>query len=206
MKLNFGSRYKSTVKAFIAIITTSLLSLMLSSSLHGQEISVEAWNLADDETTRLQPSDFTFLPVPVREELERRNCTIPQVYADDAPGNVITGHFFSENQMDIAVLCSHNKISSILVFRNGEAISVEELASAVDRGYLQDIGSGQIGYSRNLQVAEPQSIQRYYEAFDEPGPEPSPLSHDGIEDTFVGKASTIKYWHEDQWLELQGAD
>lgn len=186
------------------ILTTLLLSLSFSGAMKGQVFTAKDWALASDEITRLHPSEFISLPFTIREELERRRCTIPQVYADDVAGNVVTGRFFSDSQTDIAILCSRNNISSILVFRDGQAASVEELASAADEGYLQDIGSGQVGFSRELNIASPQVIQSYYELWG--GPQPPTLNHVGIIDAFVGKGSVIRYWYEGRWVNLRGSD
>jgi hypothetical protein len=32
------------------------------------------------------------------------------------------------------------------------------------------------------------------------------LDHDGIEDSFIEKGSTIWHWYDEQWRELPGAD
>jgi hypothetical protein len=38
------------------------------------------------------------------------------------------------------------------------------------------------------------------------GAEPPPIDHEGINNAFVGKFSVVRYWHEGEWLKLQGAD
>jgi hypothetical protein len=153
---------------------------------------------------RLAPAAFTDLPAPVIQELERRGCTIPQVDFPAKPSNVVRGRFTNPTQVDIAVLCSVEGISSILVFRNSSVADVGVLAPAPDAGYLQGVGVGRIGYSRGIGIATAENIQSYYEAYG--SLKPPPLDHEGINDAFVEKASTVWYWHEGKWLELQGAD
>lgn len=110
-------------------------------------------------------------------------------------------------QTDIAVLCSRKRVSSILVFRGGSAVEVDELASEPDAGYLQGVGNGDIGFSGLLSVASPEYIRSCYEALQEhETPEPPPLDHEGIEDSFLEKASNIWYWYDGKWLSLAGAD
>lgn len=110
-------------------------------------------------------------------------------------------------QTDIAVLCSRKRVSSILVFRGGSAVEVDELASEPDAGYLQSVGNDRIGFSRLLSVATPEYIRSCFEALEEHETlEPPPLDHEGIEDYFVEKASTIWYWYGGKWLSLAGAD
>lgn len=170
---------------------------------------------ADEDTVRLAPDAFDNLPVEIQNELTARGCTIPQTfyarYPQDSKGvvqdNVIQGSFTQADQTDIAVLCSRKRASSILVFRGGAAAEVDELASEPDVHYLQGIVNGEIGFSRALGAASPEYIRSCYEALEAHGvPEPPPLDHEGIEDHFVGKASTIWFWEGGKWLRLAGAD
>jgi anti-sigma factor RsiW len=82
------------------------------------------WEQADRRTRRLLPAVFVDLPAPVRSELERRGCTVPQPFTSTRPANVIKGRFTSANQTDWAVLCSRQQASSILVFRRGRGAGV----------------------------------------------------------------------------------
>ncbi len=186
-------------------VTQLCLSLALfAGTLSGQRTFSE-FDRADEETVRLLPGAFDdLLPSSVREELERRGCTIPQVNPGVERSNIVRGRFTAPDQIDIAVLCSRERVSSILIFQEESTTVVSELASAPDRNYLQGIGGGVIGFSRALGVASPRYIQEYYEAFG--GPEPPPLDHDGVNDAYVGKASVVWYWYEGQWLQLSGAD
>jgi hypothetical protein len=163
----------------------------------------DEWTRAEEATVRLQPSKIPGLPAEVREELERRGCTIPQPFNGGSPQNVVTGRFTSATRTDWAVLCSRDRASSILVFRGGSA-EVAEIAKARDRHYLQGVGDGAIGFSRAIGVASPQFIREHYETYG--GPKPPRLDHDGIDDSFIGKASGVWYWHGGRWLRLQGAD
>lgn len=162
------------------------------------------FNRAGEEIVRLTPRTFQNLPAAVVQELERRKCTIPQVWAAQAPGNVVTGHFTAAGQVDLALLCSRERVSSILVFRKSSPAEVAELATAPDVDYLQVVAGGRIGYSRALGVADSQYIQTHYLRYG--GPKPPPLDHEGIDDAFVEKGSHVWYWYEGQWLQLTGAD
>ena len=88
---------------------------------------------------------------------------------------------------------------------NWDLADAETVRVAPDKGFLQVIdGDGRIGFSRALIVANPQTIRRYHANFS--GPEPPLLDHDGIDDAFAEKGSTVRYWHEGRWLELMGSD
>ena len=160
---------------------------------------------ADLETLRLPPNAFTDLPAAVVADLEKRGCTIPQIGHPVEQSNVVRGRFTRSDEADIAILCSRDRISSILVFRGGSANDVVELAPAPDRGYLQGLGGGIIGFSRELSVVDSEFIREHHEAYGGREP-PTVLDHDGIDDAFVGKASTVWYWYAGEWLELSGTD
>ena len=164
----------------------------------------DPWDEALRTITRLPPKAFTSLPAPVRAALERRKCTIPQSKEYPEPHNVIKGHFRSARQFDLAVLCSRNDSSQVLVFWAGRANSVDSLGRASDKGFLQMLGPQGIGFSRAISVAAPEQILDYAREYDGPIP-PEPI-HDGIEDAFVGKASGIAYFTGKKWISLAGAD
>jgi len=178
-------------------------SLTVSTSTEAAPLNFEQAAKRDD-VVRLSPNAFGDLPAPVKGELKRRGCTIPQVYFPQNPSNVVKGHFTTPSQIDIAALCSVEGVSSILVFRNGSPSDVSELASAPDLNFLQEVGDGKIGYSRGLGVADSGYIQQHFEALG--GPKPPPVNHEGINDIFVEKASRVWYWYDGNWLELTGAD
>ncbi|MDE0489397.1 MAG: hypothetical protein F4222_12010 [Gammaproteobacteria bacterium] len=188
------------------------LSLTLALAVQvtqGQYVpAIAEFEKADEETVRLPPEAFEDLPHMIQEELTARGCTIPQAFHTDlGKSNVVRGHFTQSDQTDIAVLCSRERVSSILVFRGGSEQDVAELAPAPDANYLQGTGDGEIGFLRALGVASPEYIRSCYEALKAYGvPDPPPLDHEGIDDYFVEKASRIWYWHEEAWLRLAGAD
>jgi len=159
---------------------------------------------ADLQVTRLEPSAFPELPGNIRQELERRGCTIPRVWEDRKPHNVIRGEFTRKGQTDWAVLCSVNRISSILIFRNGSEQNPSELAREADIEKLQGVGAHVIGYSRAISSVGRQFILDHYRSYG--GLKPPAIDHQGIKDDFLGKASVVHYFHAAKWLQLTGAD
>ena len=161
----------------------------------------DKWGTADSSTRRLAPSGFRELPESVRAELDRRGCAVPQPWPGTSRVNVIRGRFISGQAVDWAVLCSVNRVSRILVFAGERPDSVVELAASPDRMFLQTVTEDQIGYSRAIAVVTAKAMRKYLAG--ECGGE---ARHDGINDAFVGKASTVRYWCRGKWLELSGAD
>jgi hypothetical protein len=158
----------------------------------------------DFRVKRLAPSAFPELPANIRQELERRGCTIPQVWADKKPQNVIKGEFTRRGQTDWAVLCSVNQVSTILAFRNASERNPSELASETDIDKLQAVGGDATGYSRAISSVGQDYILSHCRSYG--GPKPPTIDHQGINDAFVGKASVVYYFHSGKWVKLAGAD
>src|SRR5437867_7834764 len=177
----------------------NLILILILTWFQGNE-----WDKANREVVRLAPSSFKQLPKDLIQELERRRCTVPQVWGSRQPGNVIRGEFLRKGQSDWAVLCSVNMKSSILVFASGSPSNPMNIAEGEDLNILQRVGQGQIGYSRQIEPVGEKYILDHYHAYG--GPKPPPIDHLGINDAFVEKASVVLYFYQGNWLHLTGAD
>jgi hypothetical protein len=91
-----------------------------------------------------------------------------------------------------------------LIFWNSSTKSVAEIARAEDKGFLQGIGDEKIGFSRGIFAVEKDYIFKHY--LDYGGRKPPKSNHQGINDAFIEKASSVHYFYRGRWLELQGAD
>lgn len=175
-----------------------------TASLNAQ-IARQDWLHADEQTVRLNPSAFPNLPPQVRAELERRGCTIPQPSGASQPRNVVSGSFVTTGQTDWAVLCSRNKRSAILVFRTGHSENVDEFADEPDLQYLQVVSrDNKIGYSRVLTCVSAKSLLKGIGA--RADSKLRHIDHDGVENAFVEKGSTLWYWSGGKWGKLSGGD
>ncbi|HSU33292.1 MAG TPA: hypothetical protein VLJ11_18845 [Bryobacteraceae bacterium] len=63
------------------------------------------------------------------------------------------GSFIQAGHIDWAVLCSVNRVSSILIFRNSSSDQVVEIGREADINKLQVVGGDKIGYSRAISPA-----------------------------------------------------
>src|SRR5262245_369361 len=127
---------------------------------------------------RLLPSAIPALPPAVRKELERRQCSIPQVPSDTTLRNVIQGHLRRAGQLDWAVLCAVPGYSSVLVFWSG--------------------GSPQ--HPSEVAVATGDEVLRTIDVIDSariPQPQPVGIAHDALRVVLPesGAAATY-YWDE----------
>jgi hypothetical protein len=167
---------------------------------------------ADRQVVRLSPTAFPQLPKNILAELQRRGCTIPQVPKVpmftapmfEKQQNVIKGEFAKPGQTDWAVVCSVDRVSSILIFWNGAATNPAEIATMKDIDRLQSAGGDRMAYSRAITPVGKKYILEHYDAYG--GPKPPPMDHQGIDDAFVGKASIVLYFYKGKWLQLTGAD
>jgi hypothetical protein len=82
------------------------------------------WDVADRETIRLQPSIFSQLPENIVMELQSRQCTIPQIYDDPKPHNVINRLFCYRDQVNS--LAANDLFAFLHTRRTGIGIKVSE--------------------------------------------------------------------------------
>jgi hypothetical protein len=140
-----------------------------------------------------QPTSFPELPRNIVQELQRRDCTIPQVAGFNKRQNVIHGEFGKPGQTDWAVLCAKAGFVELYVLWNGR----ERDIALVGRWPLGD------PYDTAIAPVSRKYILDHYRAYG--GPQPPPVDHQGIECS-SGMASSILYFYKGKWLTLQGAD
>lgn len=178
--------------------------ILTTAAIYASDRDLDIWETADLKTLRLPPIYFAQLPKDVWSDLNSRACTIPQAYHDPQPHNVISGHFQSPGQIDWAVLCSVDRQSTLLVYLGGSSASVIGLVTTHDKDWLQDNAEENIGFSHSISTIGERYIIDH--ARWHGGNIPPLISHEGIEDAFIGKGSVVHYWYEGEWLVLQGAD
>jgi hypothetical protein len=160
------------------------------------------------EAALLSPDAFPALPSSIRADLASRACRVPQSYVGERPQNAISGQFQRPGQTDWAVLCFRDDRSTILVYWGADVAKVEELEPVDNPGFhFERTPGGEVraGFYRALSAVDEDYIVEHYDLYGE-GPKPPPIDHQGIDDTFVEKGSTVLYWHRGRWLRLAGAD
>jgi hypothetical protein len=160
----------------------------------------------DGRPRYIAPETFVEAPARVVAELKARGCMIPQA-SDGKAHNVIRGEFIVRGQVDWAALCSRQGKSSILLISDHEK-KCPEHAIRQYAAYMQQIDRHKkTQYSRLIRKETRKGIVKRLGASEEPSPlAREQVDHDGIEDVYVGKASTILYCTEGKWVELDGAD
>ena len=145
------------------------------------------------QVTSLSPNEFPELALGIRQYLLRNRYLIPQVEEITRRHNVISGRFRHRDKHDVAVLCSRNGFSEILIFWGGSPRMRSSIARKGDdpMRYITAVGS--------------KYILDHARSYGGPHP-PRVLDRDGIEDGWAGKGSMIWYLQRGRWRELQGAD
>jgi hypothetical protein len=193
MALNVGDRLGP--KMYRVIAAGVLLAVFASA---GAQAVQDDWETADRAIERLAPAEVPGLPEGVRSFLEGLGCTIPVPEWADGLANVVRGEYQQTHQTDLAVLCSFDRVSRILVFRNGDPVHVAVLGERPDRDYLQRDESGRLVFSRSIATVEGPTLMPL---FARSGLLPG-TPHAGIEDAFLGKGSTVHYYFDKRWVTL----
>ena len=180
-----------------------LTAIWLSATCATQAFA-DRWEDSEREIVKRPPRAFALLPTAFRDSLSRDGCEIPQPWGAPVTANAIRGHFASRRQTDYAVLCSADGRSTIRVFWGGPRRCASTFDAGLDRGYLQVVDAGTIGYSHQILTASYRMIVRHRKWYG--GPEIPADRHDGIDDAYLGKASVTMYCSHGEWVPLQGAD
>jgi hypothetical protein len=150
----------------------------------------------------LPPATFTELPAPVRKDLEKRHCMIPQSYEARSPENVIHGAFREKGPTDWAALCSQNGTTTLLVYWSDSGAAPAELAVQTDTDTADPHDeTNLLGYARGIDVASPNAINEIL--VNKPY---GPFDHDGIKDAHIEKSSVIHYFKNGTWMVLQASE
>jgi len=163
--------------------------------------------LKDSGIRKLQPGDVAGLPPEFVEKLNARGCSIPQ-FGDvgrggdtgggpataGEPTNVIHGEFARKGQEDWAVLCSKGGSSTIVIFWEKTTACPASLARLDDVHYLKRGKDKTVRYWRSIRALGENDLD------DRAGIAGlKPMSHQGIDDRFVGKSSALFYCSEGKW-------
>src|ERR1700736_4905692 len=118
----------------------------------------------------------------------------PANEAAGKPTNVIHGEFARHGQEDWAVLCSKGGSSTIVIFWGKTTACPASLARLEDAQYLRRGKDKKERYSRSIRALGKSDLG------DRAGIAGlKPMSHQGVDDRFVGKSSALFYCSEGKW-------
>jgi hypothetical protein len=166
---------------------TELVETGRASLPNGQEVSYRI---------RLLPLEsFPQLPAVVASALREKHCTIPQTYEAHEPENVIHGAFEKKDGDDWAALCSVSGTTTLYVFfasQPGVPVAIRHQKDAEWLGSeLAGVYGAAWGSAWGIARRPAEQLRRTAHG--------AALDHDGIEDAFVEKSSTVRYFQSGDW-------
>ena len=191
-------RHIKTLYILCVLLTVQISALSLFS-----EALADDFDVADKKVKRLSPDSYKELPRDIIKKLVHLGCSIPQSIGSKHQHNVIAGEFARQGQKDWAILCSIQQVSSVRVFWGGDSACSSVILTSKDRNWLQNTGRD-IQYSRMINPVNKQFIVEHSIVYGKAIS--NNIRHQGIEELFVGKGSTVHYCENGKWKTLPGAD
>jgi hypothetical protein len=146
---------------------------------------------------RLPINAFPDLPGPVADQLNHRQCLIPQSYEAHHPENVVHASLERAGSSDWAVLCSANGKVSLLVFFASAPARPAVLVSAPEKERLQrHDSSGTLGFDWAIDPASPEDVHQAQSGMDR---KPPRIDHDAIEDITLDRTTVYRFYSKGAW-------
>jgi hypothetical protein len=146
---------------------------------------------------RLPVSSFPDLPANIADDLNQRDCLIPQTYAAHHPENVVHASLERAGSSDWAVLCSaRGKVSLLVFFGSGSSAPTVLLSSpATDRLQTHD-ATGVLGFNWAIDPASPQAVRQAQRDIE---PRPPQLDHEALADSVVEHRTVYRIYFKGAW-------
>ncbi len=146
---------------------------------------------------RLPVSSFPDLPARVVDQLDQRECLIPQSYAAHRPENVVNASLERMGSSDWAVLCSAHGTVSLLVFFASGSGSPIVLSSVPETERLQvHDPSGVLGFNWGIDPASPEAVHQAQSGMRR---RPPRLDHDALADSVVEHRTVYRFFFKGSW-------
>jgi hypothetical protein len=146
---------------------------------------------------RLPVNAFPDLPAAVVEQLNQRECLIPQSYQAHHPENVVHASLERAGSSDWALLCSAKGKVSLLVFFGGVPTRPTVLASAPETKRLQrHDSSGVLGFDWAIDAASPDAVRQAQSAMER---KPPRIEHDALADIAIDGITVYRYFSKSVW-------
>jgi hypothetical protein len=149
---------------------------------------------------RLPVNAFPDLPDGVVEQLNQRECLIPQSYEAHHPENVVHASLERAGSSDWAVLCSAKGRVSLLVFFGAAPAGPAVLATVPEKERLQRHDStGVLGFNWAIDQASPEAVHQAQSAMERKPPRPD---HDALEDIIIDRKTLYRFFSKGKWTLL----
>ena len=149
---------------------------------------------------RLPLNAFPDLPEGVMEQLNQRNCLIPQSYEAHHPENVVHGSLERAGSSDWAVLCSADGEVSLLVFFGSAPARPVVLTTGPEKERLQRHDtSGALGFDWVIDQASPEAVHQAQSGMER---KPPRIEHDALADIRIEGKTLYRFYAKGKWTLL----
>ena len=146
---------------------------------------------------RLPVNSFPDLPENVADQLNQRQCMIPQSYEAHHPENVVKGSLERAGSSDWAVLCSADGRVSLLVFFASAPAKPVALVTVEEKERLQrHDSSGVLGFNWAIDPASPEAVRQAQSVMER---KPPRLDHDALEDILLDRKTVYHFFAKGAW-------
>jgi hypothetical protein len=149
---------------------------------------------------RLPLNAFPDLPGAVVEQLNQRECLIPQSHEAHHPENVVHGSLERAGSSDWAVLCSADGEVSLLVFFGSAPAQPAVVAKWPEKERLQrHDSSGVLGFDWVIDPASPEAVHQAQSGMER---KPPRIDHDALADTQIDGKTLYRFFSKGKWTLL----
>lgn len=153
---------------------------------------------------RLPVNAFPDLPAPVVDQMNQRQCLIPQSYEAHHPENVVHASLERPGSSDWAVLCSAGGKAALLVFFGSAPGKAMVLATAAEKDRLQrHDSSGVLGFNWAIEPAPPEAVHQAQSGMEK---RPPRLEHDALADMMLDRNTIYRFFQKGSWTRVDTSD
>jgi hypothetical protein len=146
---------------------------------------------------RLPVNAFPELPDGVIEQLNQRECLIPQSYQAHHPENVVQASLERAGSSDWALLCSAEGKVSLLVFFGSAPARPAVLATVPEKERLQrHDSSGVLGFDWAIDPASPDAVRQAQSGMEH---KPPRIDHDALADITIDRTTRYRFFSRGAW-------
>jgi len=153
---------------------------------------------------RLPVDAFPDVPAPIADQINQRQCLIPQSYEAHHPENVVHASLERPGSSDWALLCSAEGKAALLVFFGSAPGKPIVLATANETGRLQrHDSSGVLGFNWALEPAPPETVHQAQSGMEK---RPARLDHDSLADITLDRNTIYHFFTKGSWTRVDTSD
>lgn len=146
---------------------------------------------------RLPVNAFPDLPDGVVEQLQKRQCLIPQSYEAHHPENVVHASLERAGSSDWALLCSADgKVSLMVFFAGGQSRPAILLTVPEGQRLQRHDSSGVMGFNWAIDRASPDAVHDAQSGLDR---KPPRVDHDALEDILIDQKTVYRFFSKGAW-------